>query len=349
VQPGSLNVIATGGTYTLILQESDVESFADRYGDWLDDIVTNNLFSGLSSIHFEGWDEGGQSAEELAEFMATFGDILNTLHDAGVAIEPEALSDYLANPGSASSPAALLAETGAEHHMQDAQDAQDAQHATTGHDASTQETALAAHDGSVLVTGDGSEASTFSAQTNNAGAHAGIVAPDGSAEPGLDAGEHEVEPAQPLFAFLNAPAGGTPTGMLADEGDAPLHNGYLGSGESQSGNAGVQGEIALTHGDEGLDSLFADAAQRIEENGEASLWYVESGSELHGMGLTDMNRILVQNGAGEHAADAPKVAFDVYSFAGERALTPHEAGRAPSVMDHSQEATDNAAREMATY
>ena len=342
VQPGSLNVLVdSGGTYTLILQESDVESFADRYGDWLDDIVANNLFSGLSSICFEGWGEGGQSAEEQAEFMATFGDTLNTLYNEGVAIEPPALLDYLTNPGPAASPAALLVETGVEHHAQAAQEAQAAQHAATGHD-DTQDSPLAAHDGSVLMTGDGSEVAAVSVQTNNTEAHAGIVAPDSSAQPGLDAGEHEAQPAQPLFAFLNAPAGGTFTGMSTDEGDAPLHNGYLDRVESGSNPVGPHAVITLAHGDESLDSLFADAAQSIEENGEASLWYVESGSELHGMGLTDMNRILVQNGAGEHAAETSVII-------GEYAPVGQTGGSAPTVMDSNQETMDNAAREMATY
>jgi hypothetical protein len=352
VEPGSLNVIATGGTYTLILQESDVESFADRYGNWLDGIVTNNLFSGLSSIHFEGWGEGAQSAEYLAGFMATFGDILDALHNAGVAIEPQALSDYLTDPSAAASPAALLVETGVEHHAQDAQDAQhaaaghtdsaqDAQHTTAGHD-DTQGSPLAAHDGPVFMTGDGSEASTFSAQANNTEAHAGIVAPDGSAEPGLVAGEHAVETAQPLFAVLNAPGAGAHVDTSAYEGDAPLHNGYLGSGESQSGNGGVQGEIALTLGDESLDSLFAGTDQHLAENGEHGLWYVESGSVLHEVPLTDMSEIIVQGGSGEHVSDAGVTAEE---------YTPVEqnVGSAPTVMDSNQEATDNAAREMATY
>ncbi|MDY0260309.1 MAG: hypothetical protein RBR41_11680 [Desulfovibrio sp.] len=339
VQPGSLNVVATGGTYTLILQESDVESFADRYGDWLDDIVANNLFSGLSSICFEGWGEGDQSAEELAEFMATFGDTLNTLHDAGVAIEPEALSDYLANPSSASSPAALLAETGAEHHMQDAQDAQ---HATTGHDASTQETALAAHDGSVLVTGDGSEVAAVSVQPGTTALHADIHAPDDIAQPDFAVGQHAVETAQPLFAFLNAPGADAHVDTSAYEGDAPLHNGYLGSGESQSGNAGVQGEIALTHGDESLDSLFAGIGQQLAENGGHGLWYVESGSVLHEVALVDMSKIIVQGGSGEHAAETS-------SIIGGYAPMGQNVGSAPTVMDSNQETMDNAAREMATY
>ncbi len=338
VQPGSLNVLVdSGGTYTLILQESDVESFADRYGDWLDDIVANDLFSGLSSIYFEGWGEGDQSAEELAEFMATFGDILNTLHDAGVSIEPEALSDYLANPSPAASPAALLAEAGAEHHMQDAQHG-------FGHDDTQDESPLAAHDGPVFMTGGESDESAFSAQPDNTVVHAGILAHDDMAQPGLDEGEHEVEPTQPLFAFLNAPAAGTPTGMSAEEGDASLHDGYLASGESGSGSvsAGLQGVIALTHGDESLDGLFADTEQQVVKHGEASLWYVESGSELHDVALTSMSKITVQDASGEHV-------FNGSALSEGRAVAMHGSGNASNVMDVSQEVTDSAAREMANY
>ena len=339
IEAGSLNVIATGGTYTLILQESGVESFADRYGDWLN-IVANNLFSGLSSIRFEGWEENALSAAYVADFMATFETILNTLLSEGVSIEPQALSEYLTSPGPASSPAALLAETGAEQHMQDAQ------HAAVGHD-DTQDAPLAAHDGPIFMTGDSPQA-TFSAQTDSAVGHAGGLEADDIAQPDIAHSEHAVEPAQPLFAFLNAPAEDMSTGMYpADEGDASVHNGYLGSGESGSDTTGLHAAITLTHGDESLDSLFADAAQRIEENGEASLWYVESDTDMHDMALTDMNRILVQNGTGEHAADAPIAAFDASASAGERALAPQGVGSAPSVMDHSQEATDNAVREMA--
>ena len=181
-----------------------------------------------------------------------------------------------------------------------------------------------------------------SVQPDTAALHADILVPDDIAQPDFAVGQHAVETAQPLFAFLNAPGADAHVDTSAYEGDAPLHNGHLGSGESQSGIAGVQGEITLTLGDESLDSLLAGSDQHQAENGEASLWYVESGSDLHGMGLTDMNRILVQNGAGEHAAETSVII-------GEYAPVGQTGGSAPTVMDSNQEATDNAVREMATY
>ena len=218
------------------------------------------------------------------------------------------------------------------------------QHAAAEHDASTQETPSAAHEGSVHMAGDDSQvaAAAASVQPDTAALHADILVPDDIAQPGLVAGEHAVETAQPLFAFLNDPAAGAHVDTSAYEGDAPLHNGYLGSGESQGGNAGVQSEIALTLGDESLDSLLAVTDQQLAENGEHGLWYVESGSDLHEVALTDMSEIIVQGGSGEHVSDAG-VTTEEYAHLEQEVVS------APTVMDSNQEVTDNAAREMATY
>ena len=151
-----------------------------------------------------------------------------------------------------------------------------------------------------------------------------------------------METAQPLFAFLNAPGADAHVDTSAYEGDAPLHNGHLGSGESQSGNAGVQGEIALTLGDESLDSLFAGTDQHLAENGEHGLWYVASGSDLHEVALTDMSEVIVQGSSGEHVSDAG-VTTEEYTHLEQEVVS------APTVMDFNQEATDNAVREMTTY
>ena len=124
--------------------------------------------------------------------------------------------------------------------------------------------------------------------------------------------------------------------------DALLYNGHLGSGESGGGNAGVQGEIALTLGDESLDSLFAGTDQHLAEKGEHGLWYVASGSDLHEVALTDMSGIIVQGGSGEHV-------FDAGVITEEYAHLEQEVVSAPTVMDFIHEATDSAVREMTTY
>ena len=125
-------------------------------------------------------------------------------------------------------------------------------------------------------------------------------------------------------------------------GKVVAFQGYLGSGESQSGNAGVQGEIALTLGDESLDSLLAGTDQHLAENGDHGLWYVESGSDLHEVALTDMSEIIVQGGSGEHVSDAG-VTTEEYAHLEQEVVS------APTVMDSNQEVTDNAVREMANY
>ncbi|MGE4311379.1 beta strand repeat-containing protein [Desulfovibrio sp.] len=403
VEAGSLKVSSVQGTYTLVLQAPDAESFVARYGDWITAIGADPLIAdGLRGISFVGLNP----ADLPADFMTTFEGVLEAIYTrAGAdAIVPPELIDLL--PGHDSGFAVSFAETDAEHQTQDAQHAatgydvstqdaqhaatgydvstQDAQHAATGHDASTQdaqhdatghdastqdaqnattghdastqevqhaaaghtdstqETPPAAYEGSVHMAGDGSQVAVAAAsvQSDTAALHADILVPDDIAQPGLVAGEHEVEPAQPLFAFLNAPGAGAHVDTSAYEGDALLHNDHLGSGESQSGIAGVQGEITLTLGDESLDSLFAGADQHLAENGEHGLWYVESGSDLHEVALTDISAIIVQGSPGEHVSDTG-VTIEEYTY------FEHAVVSAPSVMDFNQEATDNAVREMA--
>ncbi len=364
IEAGSLKV-TSWGTYTLVLQAPDAESFVACYGDWITAIGADPLIAGgLRGISFFGLNP----ADLPADFMTTFEGVLEAIYTtAGAeAIVPPELIDLLPGHDSDSGFAVSFAETDAEHQTQDAQhaaaghagDTQDVQHAAAGHtdstqevqhatigqDASTQETLLAVHEGSVLVTGDGSQVAVAAAsvQPDTAALHADILVPDDIAQTEVAVGQHVVETAQPLFAFLNAPGAGAHVDTLVYEGDASLHNGYLGNGESGSGNVGVQGEITLTLGDESLDSLFAGTDQQLAENGEHGLWYVESGSVLHEVALTDISAIIVQGGHGEHVSDAG-VTTEEYAH------LEQEVGSAPSVMDSNQEATDNAVREMTTY
>ncbi|MDY0260308.1 MAG: hypothetical protein RBR41_11675 [Desulfovibrio sp.] len=379
VEAGSLKVSSEGGTYTLVLQAPDAESFVARYGDWITAIGADPLIAdGLRGISFVGLN----LADLPADFMTTFGELLDKIHTtAGAeAIVPPELLGMLTGHDSDSGFAASFAQTDAEHQTQDAQhdaaghdaSTQDAQHAATGydastqdvqhaaaghtdstqevqhaaagHDASTQETPPATHEGSVHMAGDDSQvaAAAASVQPDTAALHADILVPDDIAQPDFAVGQHAVETAQPLFAFLNAPGADAHVDTSAYEGDAPLHNGHLGSGESGSGNAGVQGEIALTLGDESLDSLLAGTDLHQAENGDHGLWYVESGSDLHEVPLTDMSEIIVQGGSGEHVSDAG-VTTEEYAHLEQEVVS------APTVMDSNQEATDNAVREMANY
>ena len=98
----------------------------------------------------------------------------------------------------------------------------------------------------------------------------------------------------------------------------------------------------MTLGDESLDSLFAGTDQLLADNGEHGLWYVESGSDLHEVPLTDMSEIIVHGGSGEHVSDAG-VTTEEYAHLEQEVVS------APTVMDSNQEVTDNAAREMANY
>ncbi|WP_179980549.1 hypothetical protein [Desulfovibrio sp. 86] len=273
-------------------------------------------------------------------------------HDISTQDVQHAAAQHAAVGYDASTQDVQHAAAGYDISTQDAQNAttghdastQDVQHAAAGYGASTQETPSAAHEGSVHMAGDDSQvaAAAASVQPDTAALHADILVPDDIAQPDVAVVQHVVETAQPLFAFLNAPGAGAHVDTSAYEGDAPLHNGHLGSGESQSGNAGVQGEIVLTLGDESLDSLFAGTDQQLADNGEHGLWYVESGSDLHEVALTDMSEIIVQGGPGEHVSDAG-VTTEEYAHLEQEVVS------APTVMDPNQETTDNAAREMTTY
>ncbi|WP_291440845.1 hypothetical protein [Desulfovibrio sp.] len=330
VQSGSLNVIAAGGTYTLILQASDAESFATRYGGWLNAIGSDPLIAGgMTGINFEGLDFSALPAG----FLSTFNDFLWALHDGGTSIEPPELVTQLHDPAapSASPLAAMLADTGAEH-------MQDAQHAA-GHDA-TQDSTLTAHDGPTLLPDDSLNAA-FNAQTGNAGAQAEAFESDATAQTSFAMMDEEEEgQVQPLFTFLDDHAADMPADMPFEEGDDALHNGYLGNeGGNSADFAGLHTPITLTYGDESLDNLFAVAAEQGTERSETDL----AGGALHDMGLTDMNAALDQNPlAGPDIHDGPVAVEGV-------AAETSEAGNVSSVMDSCQEVTDNAAREMSNY
>lgn len=112
VESGSLNVIATDGTYTLILQASSTESFAERYGQWLNGITSDNLIAGgLTSISFDGLD----AANLPADFLTTFNDLLYVLHDIGVSIVPDGLYGHLHDPAATVAPMMFAAADVAEH------------------------------------------------------------------------------------------------------------------------------------------------------------------------------------------------------------------------------------------
>lgn len=112
VESGSLNVIATDGTYTLILQASSTESFAERYGQWLNGITSDNLIAGgLTSISFDGLD----AANLPADFLTTFNDLLYVLHDNGVSIVPDGLYGHLHDPAATAAPMMFAAADVAEH------------------------------------------------------------------------------------------------------------------------------------------------------------------------------------------------------------------------------------------
>ena len=335
VQPGSLNVLATGGTYTLILQAADTQGFIAQYGGWLDAIRASVLFSGgLEAINFEGLD-----GSDLADFLDVLNDVLWDLKDNSVDIQPPDLADALHDPaGSPIAPtvaplAATLAETDAGHHTQDTQHA-------AGHDAaqdSAQDATLATHDGPTLLTDDGLN-TAFNAPTDNAGTHTDVPGPDATALAHFS--EDAEEQVQPLFAFLDGHTTDTSASMPLEGGDDALHNGYLGNeGENSGNSAGLHAPITLTYGDESLDSLFTAAG---EQNTELAGTGLESDA-LHDMGLTDMSTALDQNPlAGPEAASGPAAA------AGGLAAAASEVSDIPSVMDSCQEATDSAAREMTT-
>ena len=154
VEAGSLKV-SSWGTYTLVLQAPDAESFVARYGDWITAIGADPLIAGgLRGISFVGLNP----ADLPADFMTTFEGVLEAIHSAeGGTIVPPELINLL--PGHDSGFAVSFAETDAEHQMQDAQ------HAATGHDASTQEVQHAAAQHAAA----GHDASTQDAQHAAAG------------------------------------------------------------------------------------------------------------------------------------------------------------------------------------
>ena len=209
VETGSLNVIATGGTYTLILQASSTESFAERYGQWLNSIAADGLIAGgLTSISFDGLD----MANLPADFLAAFNDLLHDLHSSGISIEPAGLFDHLHDPAAAAAPMMFVAADAAEHNGTDSihvvgDDGQDAHAAglgtVQGHDApNTAGTHTVDEAGSVAVIGSGGAESSHpdgsasaqdtSAQGDNADTHQ-VMEHDvtGGAEHAVDGAAHD--------------------------------------------------------------------------------------------------------------------------------------------------------------
>ncbi|MFT4302826.1 MAG: hypothetical protein QM579_13875 [Desulfovibrio sp.] len=320
VQTGSLNVAAAGGTYTLILQASDAESFAVRYGAWLNTISSDPLIAGgMNGISFDGLDISSLPAD----FLSTFNDLLWSLHGNGVSIEPPALVDQLHDPAApAAAPLfAMDTEAGAEHHTQDAQHA-------AGHDDS-QDSQLSAHDGPAFTTDD-SLHTAFSAQASSTAAHADGLEPDATAQIQLDENREGEDSAVPLFSFLDDFEGG----------DDALHDGYLSSEGSDVSFAGLHAPISLIHGDENLDSLLVATGQQAADREGTDVLYGGSTAELHDMGLTDIKETLDQGGLAESASlNEPAFSEGTVAIAGQGSMVP-------SVMDSCQEATDSAAREM---
>jgi hypothetical protein len=347
VDPGSLNVKTEGigpnaGTYTLILQAPDADSFVSHYGDWLNDIGSDDLITGgMRGITFDGLDVSTLPPD----FLAEFNDILWKLDAGGVTIEPPELVDQLHDPaGSFSAPLSVTAEeTGAEHHTQDAQHA-------AGQD-NARDSLLPAHDGEASVADNGQH-DALNAHSDPAG-HTSTLGADtlAAGTPGADAPEHAAaapahfngeadEHVQPLFASLD----GHTADMSADTsfigGDDTLHSGYLSHEGDDSGTLdGLHTSITQGYGHESLDSLFAVAAvEVIEKDGAAHT----EGTDLHDVPLTNMNAVLGESPLVEPVPqDAP------VATAWGMAVTTGETSSAPSVMDSYQENMDNAAREIA--
>ncbi|MDY0260307.1 MAG: hypothetical protein RBR41_11670, partial [Desulfovibrio sp.] len=94
VEAGGLKVSSEGGTYTLVLQAPDAESFVARYGDWITAIGADPLIAGgLRGISFVGLNP----ADLTADFMTTFEGVLEAIYTrAGAdAIVPSELIDLL--------------------------------------------------------------------------------------------------------------------------------------------------------------------------------------------------------------------------------------------------------------
>ena len=326
VQNGSLNVVATGGTYTLILQASDAESFAVRYGAWLNSISSDPLIAGgMSGISFEGLDISSLPTD----FLSTFNDLLWALHDSGVSIEPPALVDHLHDTAApAAAPLfAMVSETGAEHHTQDAQH-------STGHDDS-QDWQLSAHDGPAFTTDD-SLHTAFSAPTSSTAAHADGLEPDVTTQSQPAESKGAEASGTSLFSFL----GDHDTEALFEGGDDALHDGYLSSEGNDVSFAGLHAPIALIHGDENLDSLLVPTGQQTGDSEGADVFYGGSTAELHDMGLTDIKEALDQGHLAESASlNEPAFSEGAVAIAGQGSMVP-------SIMDSCQEVTDSAAREM---
>ncbi|OXS30242.1 MAG: hypothetical protein BCS36_05525 [Desulfovibrio sp. MES5] len=319
VQAGSLNVIADGGTYTLILQASDTESFAVRYGAWLNGIHSDALIAGgITGIGFHGLDVLALPSD----FLSTFNDLLWALRD-DVPISPPELVDHLHAPVAHSAePAAMFAETDAEHHMQEAQHA-------AGHD-DMQDSHASAHDGLAHMTNDSPE-SAFDMHAGATAATADGLDLDATVQVSLAEDEGVASPVTPLFSFLGDHGGST----IFEKGAATLGN----STEMDEGDT-LHADITLTHGDDSLDNLFWGAGQQAAGDGADTL-YGSPTVDVYEMDLTGFEGILDQGRLAESASpNAPVFSENIVASASG-------ASSVPGIMDSCQETTDNAARQMA--
>ncbi len=319
VQAGSLNVIADGGTYTLILQASDTESFAVRYGAWLNGIHSDALIAGgITGIGFHGLDVLALPSD----FLSTFNDLLWALRD-DVPISPPELVDHLHAPVAHSAePAAMFAETDAEHHMQEAQHA-------AGHD-DMQDSHASAHDGLAHMTNDSPE-SAFDMHAGATAATADGLDLDATVQVSLAEDEGVASPVTPLFSFLGDHGGST----IFEKGAATLDN----STEMDEGDT-LHADITLTHGDDSLDNLFWGAGQQAAGDGADTL-YGSPTVDVYEMDLTGFEGILDQGRLAESASpNAPVFSENIVASASG-------ASSVPGIMDSCQETTDNAARQMA--
>ena len=322
VETGSLNVIATGGTYTLILQASSTESFAERYGQWLNSIAADGLIAGgLTSINFDGLDV----ANLPADFLTAFNDLLHDLHSSGISIEPAGLFDHLHDPAAAAAPMMFVAADAAEHNGTDSihvvgDDGQDAHSAglgtVQGHDApNTADTHTVDEAGSVAVIGSGGAESSHpdgsasaqdtSAQGDNADTHQ-VTEHDvtGGAEHAVDGVAHD--------ALQNQ------DGLLSTGAHPQLDTHMAENTDSVTSSTGNGHEDSPV-----LDDLLSDNSFYGSEN-VGLLFHGDSLNQLDGGPASDVTT----NHSGEVHADIVLSQGDVSldSFFGEMSMSRDEYG-----------------------
>ena len=282
IENGSLNVIATGGTYTLILQASSSESFAERYGLWLNNITSDSFIAGgLTSISFDGLD----AANLPADFLATFNDVLYSLHNGGVSIEPSGLFDHLHDPATTAVPMMFAATDVAEHDSTDSihaageggQDAHAAGLGTVqGHDTqNTADTLTVDEAGSASVIGsDGTEPSNPDDNTGTQGANAADIHPateydvTGAVDHPVDGATHDALQSQD--ALLGTEAHPQLDAHLPENADS-------GTPPSDSGH-----EISPV-----LDDMLSDTSFYGSEN-VGLLFHGDSLNQLDGVSSSDV-------------------------------------------------------------